>query len=299
MTRRLLVALALALAGWHAGAALEQVSFPAADGKLQLAGYWFAAGAGEPRPAVIALHGCSGPLNGKGQLSAGLRRYAGYFNAERMHFLAVDSFTPRGLGSICEIPNTRRAIDEEGRRDDVFAAMRWLAAQPGVDASRIVVAGWSHGAQTVLSVMDATDKSVHAQPVQPRAAVAFYPGCLKFQKMFNYELSAPLLLLIGALDDWTAPGPCEALGRGLGKPGQPAFEMTVYPGSYHGFDGLSPISIRENVGNTRSGRATVGGNPEAREQSHVRMFDFLAAQLGVPLVMSHAQRLHGHAKLKR
>lgn len=112
-------------------------------------------------------------------------------------------------------------------------------------------------------------------------------------------LSAPLLLLIGELDDWAAASPCEALGRRLGKPGQPAFEMTVYPGSYHGFDGLSPISIRENVGNTRSGRATVGGNPEAREQSHVRMFDFLAAQLGVPLVMSHAQRLHGHAKLKR
>lgn len=294
MTRLLLVALALALVGWRARAA-EQVSFPAADGKLQLAGHWFAADGGDARPAVIGLHGCGGALNDKGQLTANWRRYAGYFNAERMHFLVVDSFTPRGLGSICEIPNNRRTIDEEARRDDVFAAMRWLSAQPGVDASRIVVAGWSHGAQTVLSVMDATDKNVRVQPIRPRAAVAFYPGCLKFQKMFNYELSAPLLLLIGELDDWTAAAPCEALGRRLGKPGQPAFELTVFPGSYHGFDGFAPIGIRENLGNTRSGRATVGGNREAREQSHVRMFDFLAAQLGVPLQMSHEQRLQVRA----
>ena len=292
LIRRLLVAAALGLAG--AAHAVDVVDIPSADGKLRIPAHWFAAQAAGARPAVIALHGCNGLADDKGQLNPIWRRYAGYFNAEGMHFLVPDSFGPRGHRSICEIPNSQRSIDEEMRRDDVFAAMKWLAAQPGVDASRIVVAGWSHGAQTVLSVMDATDKTVQAQPVKPRAAVAFYPGCIKFERMFNYELSAPLLLMIGELDDWTPAAPCVALGRRLGKPGQPAFEMMVYPGSYHAFDGISPVTVRDNVGNTRTGKATVGGNQQAREQSHARMFDFLSARLEQPLVLPHQQRMHGH-----
>jgi dienelactone hydrolase len=154
-----------------------------------------------------------------------------------------------------------------------------------------VVAGWSHGAQTVLSVLDASDKAVRAQPLKPAAAVAFYPGCSKFQRMFSYELSAPLLIMIGELDDWTPAASCVALAGRLSRPGQPAAQITVYPGSYHGFDGTAPVEVRGNLGNTRSGKATVGGNPQAREQSHARLFDFLSAQLGQPLVLAHEQRL--------
>jgi dienelactone hydrolase len=290
LSTRLLAGWVLALAAVAAQAG-EVVGFDSGDGQLRITAHWFAADAAGPRPAVIALHGCNGLSDDKGRLNPVWRRHAAYFNAEGVHFLAVDSFGPRGQRSICEIPNARRTVDEEMRRDDVFAAMKWLQAQPAVDASRIVVAGWSHGAQTVLSVLDATDKVVQAQPVKPRAAVAFYPGCSRFVRMFNYELSAPLLLMIGELDDWTPAAACTALGRRLAKPGQPAFEMTVYPGSYHAFDGLVPVRVRDNIGNTRSGKATVGGNAQAREQSHARMFEFLAAQLDQPLLLSHEQRL--------
>jgi dienelactone hydrolase len=290
--RRLLLALCVALLVGPA-LAVEQVAIASADGKLKLAGHWFRVEGEAARPAVIALHGCNGLASSKGELNPVWSRQAGYFNAERMHLLALDSFGPRGLSSICEVPNNRRTVTEDDRREDVFAAIRWLAAQPGVDASRIVVVGWSHGAQAALGVLDAADKAVQAQPVRPRAAIAFYPGCGRFRRMLNYELSAPLLVMIGELDDWTPAADCVALGNRLAGEGKPRFELTVYPGSYHAFDSLGPVQVRDNVGNTRTGKATVGGNPVAREQSHARMFEFLSEQLGQPLLLTHAERLKG------
>jgi dienelactone hydrolase len=271
------------------------VNIPSLDGKLQIPAYWFDAGDGEPRPAIIGLHGCGGALDGKGNFGERFFRYAGYFNAERIHFLPLDSFTPRGQKSICETPNRQRTIHEADRREDVFAAIAWLAKQPSVDVSRIVVMGWSHGAQTVLSTVDATDKYVQAQAVQPRAAVAFYPGCLANNKMWNYEVHKPLLIMIGELDDWTLARECVTLQERLHKnKANAAVDLVVYPGSYHGFDGTGPVRQMEGLGNTKTGKAMVGGNPAAREASHARMFEFLSAQLGQPLLLSHAQRFKGH-----
>lgn len=270
--------------------AVEQITFTSSDGKLLLNAHWFPTNLGGPRPVVVALHGCNGALDSKGRLSPVWRRYASYFSAEGMHFMVLDSFGPRGLKSVCEIPEMRRTIHEEERRDDVFSAMHWLARLSHVDASRIVVAGWSHGASTALSVLDATDKTVEGEALKPRATVAFYPGCNKFLKMWNYEITSPLLVLIGELDDWTPAPPCASLGERLRKTERASFELVVYPGSYHAFDSLASVSVRSNVGNTRSGTATSGGNPEARKQSHEKMFNFLSKQLEMPLIMTHEQR---------
>ena len=295
---------------WPFFAAQAQVEIPAQNSKLMLPAYWFKANtqeaqeAQEARPAVIGLHGCGGALDAKGQLNPIWRRYAGYFNAERMHFVVLDSFSPRGQTSICATPSKHRTVHEEDRREDVFAAIAWLARQPSVDASRIMVVGWSHGAQTVLSVMDASDKYVQSQKIQPKAAAAFYPGCTRFLKMWNYRLQAPLLVMIGELDDWTLASQCASLrdkvlqgqkdassGTAPGTAAVSVFDLVVYPDSYHGFDGLGPVRFLDNVGNTRSGKATVGGNPAAQKASHARLFEFLAAQLSEPLLLSHEQRL--------
>ena len=280
--------------GGYCAAAPELVSVPSQDGRLKIPAYWFQADAAGRRPAVISLHGCGGALDAQGRLSASRSREAGYFNAEKMHFLVPDSFTPRGLKSICATATNMRTVYEEDRREDVFAAIQWLAAHPAVDKERIALVGRSHGAQTVLSVLDATARTVQAQPVQPRAAVAFYPGCSKFLQMWNYQISAPLLLMIGELDDWTPAERCVSLRDRLqGRKTGPPFELVVFPGSYHGFDGTEPVHRRDNV-STRLGTATVGGNPEARERAHQLMFDFLAARLETPLVLTHEQRLKGH-----
>jgi len=137
------VTLSVALAGLPARATgpVEKVTIPTPGGRVQLAGYWFAAAASSPRPAVVSLHGCNGALDDKGALNPVWRRDAGYFNDEAMHFLVLDSFTPRGIGSICETLPSARRVDESDRRDDVYAAIRWLAARPDVDSTRIAVVG--------------------------------------------------------------------------------------------------------------------------------------------------------------
>ena len=286
--------LAVLCLGPRPAAGVEDVSIPSLDGKLQLPGYWFATTAPGPRPAIISLHGCGGALDDKGQLSRNRFRVAEYFNIEQMHMLVVDSFTPRGEKSICETPASKRAIQYEDRRQDVFAAIQWLAQRPAVDGSRIAVVGYSNGGGTVLSVLDRTDRVVRAQPIQPRAAVAFYPPCARYADRWKYEISAPLLLMIGELDDWTSARQCVRLeARMKREQADASFELIVYPGSHHGFDGYGPLKIRTGLP-TKSGRATVGANPEARDRALQRMFEFLSAHLGSPLGLTHNERFRGH-----
>ncbi len=265
----------LLLAPLPASAQGQLVHVPAA---VTLKGHWFPVTATGPRPAVLALHGCSGAFDSKGRLSELQRRYAADLNAAQMHVLVLDSFNPRGVRSICEFPQDRRPVTLQDRRDDVDAALRWLAARPDVDATRLVLLGWSNGAQTVLAALDTSDPAVRARAVHPRVAVANYPGCNQPLRDKNYRLQAPLLMQVGALDDWTAPGPCVALHERLGRQA-PRFELEVYPGSYHAFDSMNPVRVRGNVGSTRSGTATVGGNAKAREASRERMLRFLDEEL--------------------
>jgi dienelactone hydrolase len=273
---------------------VEKVDIPSLDGKLKLHGYWFEAAATGPRPAIISLHGCGGLLDEKGKISRNRYRVAEYFNVETMHMLVLDSFTPRGIKSICEIPTSRRPIRYEDRREDVFAAIQWLAQQPTVDKNRIAVVGYSHGGGTVLSVLDRTEKFVRSRPLQPRAAIAYYPPCLRYTQMWNYEISAPLLLMIGKLDDWTPPDYCPTL-RDKVKRAQPdsVFELVLYPDSHHGFDGYGEVKVRTGLA-TATGKATVGGNAAAREDSLRRMFDFLSSVMGTPLSLTHDERFTGH-----
>lgn len=272
-----------------------KVQFSALDGRTHLAGLWFRVPSDTPRPAIISLHGCGGPLDDRGQLPSGTRREAGDFNAEGIHYLVLDSFTPRGLRSICEIHASQRTVTEDDRRDDVHAALRWLATQPGVDATRIALLGRSHGGSTVLATMDASNEKVAAQPIKPRAAVALYPGCGPYEREPRYRLAAPLLLLAGELDDWTPAVACTRLQQRLRfTSSAPLLSLTVYPDAHHGFDSRAPLRVRDNLPNTRAGKATVGGHPPAREAARRAVFDFLARELGVTLRFSHEARFHAH-----
>jgi hypothetical protein len=96
--------------------------------------------------------------------------------------------------------------------------------------------------------------------------------------------------MTGELDDVVPPQHCVRLHEKV-KRAHPdsAFELVVFPGARHGFDGTGPV---RPFGNT--GKSTVGGNPEARAKSHQRMFDFLSARLDAPLHLSHQERLYGH-----
>ena len=179
--RRTLAILALSLA-CGSGGAQERVSISGLPGGAESPGapaleaYWFPAPAeatgGRAAPVVIGLHGCSGAFDSRGQLASRWREYARWFNREGYHFLVPESFASRGLKSICETHVSQRTVSESDRRSDVFAALGWLAARPDVDARRLALVGWSHGAQTVMHTVDRSSAFVSAQSHPPRAAVA-------------------------------------------------------------------------------------------------------------------------------
>lgn len=241
--------------------------------QLPLAGYWAAADAEGARPAVLMLHGCGGPYDSQGRLSARLSEYAALMNARGWHALALDSFGPRGATELCTQATAKRTIKQQQRRRDALAALAWLAGRADVDATRLVLLGWSNGGSTVLAASNLRQDEVRAAAVRPRAAVAFYPGCGEEQRR-GYRGSAQLLMLLGAADDWTPPGPCEALAREAEAP-QP--QVLSYAGAYHGFDGTGQVRLRRDVPNGAHPGAGVhvGGDAAARAQSQQALLDFL------------------------
>jgi dienelactone hydrolase len=234
--------------------------------------------------AVVFQHGCGGP-GANGKLS--LRHQAAMdWAAERgLIALHVDSLSPRGEKEICTQKFSDRKIAPKHRVADSYAALRFLASHPRVDASKIVLWGWSHGGSSVLGAMNATV----AEPVAIKetlrfaSAISFYPGCsASAQSRTPYRAANPTLILIGEADDWTPAAPCKALGEAAARAGQP-LTVALYPDAYHGFDDPNPnakVRVRADVPNgVNPGRGvTVGPNPQARALAMQAVEQFFVTQ---------------------
>ncbi len=232
--------------------------------------------AGDARPVIVALHGCGGLYTAKGPLDGRYVDYARRWLAQGWHVLLVDSFTGRGKREICREASATRTIRDAMRRDDVNAALGWLAARRDVDPHRVALMGWSMGASTILRTVD-----MPAWPLAPRAAVVMYPGCSGFLKKPDYAPAVPLLMMVGADDDWTPPQPCAALARRLqATAGAQPLQFVSYEGSYHGFDRRAAVHYVEGVPNGVDGKGVhMGGNPVARADALPRIQAFLVQHL--------------------
>jgi dienelactone hydrolase len=260
--------------------AQERVQVPSLDQRdgltVQMPGFWFASPAGGAAPAMLLLHGCGGPYGAGGQLSVRMKEIAARLNAMGVGALVTDSLTPRGEKELCTQRTGTRNVTQTQRRRDALGALQWLARQPGVDAARLGLMGWSNGGSTVLASINHNHPEVAASVVRPSLSVAFYPGCETDLKR-GYRSPVPLLLLVGELDDWTPAAPCKELARTAGAP---APDIVVYPGAYHGFDSSVAVRLRKDVPNgVNPGQGVhVGGNPAARSASAQRVDDYLRSQ---------------------
>lgn len=276
-------------AGMHAMPPAQTVHFPDADKGNALSAHWFlpqrgALASAQALPVVIALHGCAGLYQNGGADAAALqeryREYVQWLSARGYAVLLPDSFGPRGKPQgICTEALAGRDIDDETRRGDVLAALRWLARQPGIDTARIVLLGWSNGAQAVLSTIDASRDWPAGAPAIERA-VAFYPGCKRAVQRHEYRLRTPLLLMTGGADDWTPATRCAMLREAVtARQPDARFRLEIYPGAYHGFDGTSELRVRRDVPNGASpGRGvTEGGDPVARGAALAQLDSWLAS----------------------
>lgn len=284
LSRVLLCTAALwGLAAAQAAPEMQRVELPLPSGTV-LRAHWLPAAAqpGQPaRPAVLALHGCGGLYAKGGALSSRYRETADTLHTAGYAVLMPDSFGSRNLSDVCQTRYSDRTVGVNDRVQDARAALAWLAAQPGVDARRIGVLGWSNGGTTVLNLLE--QRRTHPQAGEPALAGAavFYPGCVPLLKRKAEIEGVPLLMQLGALDDWTPAQPCVDWAATLKTRAGTDVTVHVYEDSYHGFDGTAPVRLRGDVPNGTSPRGVhQGGNPQARVRSLAALQSFWSRVLG-------------------
>jgi dienelactone hydrolase len=260
----------------------EQVTVQTANlspSPAPLKGFLFKPEGDGPHPAVIMMHGCGGAYASNGKLGDRHRMWGEYLAAHGYVTLMLDSFTSRGIKELCTTKFAERPLKESDRVGDAYAALAYLRERSDVDARRIALLGWSHGAGVTLDAIAHKPKQMDGFSV----AVAFYPGCTsRNRRADHFHPYAPLLVLIGEADDWTPAEPCKQLAAAVAARGE-AMRIITYPDTYHDFDNPSVTSkhVRKEVPNgVHPGQGvTIAPNPEAREDAKKRVLAFFAETL--------------------
>lgn len=192
-----------------------------------------------PFPAVVLLHGCGG-VRASDHAWAELFRDRGYVA------IVVDSLAFRGLAeeerwrAVCE----GRALWGRERAGDLLATLAYLRALPYVDAERIALAGWSHGAWTIMDALALEadgnlPTNLREDPgglAGVRGAILFYPYCgLGSLTRNGWKRSIPGLMLLAGRDRVTSHEECLETASVLRERGQP-LDVHVYPNVDHAFD---------------------------------------------------------------
>lgn len=207
-------------------------------------------------PAVVMLHGSAG-------LIADRARYGPQLAAMGIATLLVETYDSRpdlGTGFVERVLN----ITETTFVADAYAALRFLAARPEIDARRVALAGFSYGGM-------ATEYAMYAQMAERLAPdglrfaghVAFYAPCVaRFAD--SRTTGAPLLMLYGAEDELIRPDRCAQVADDL-RSGGSRVDIVSYPGAVHQWDGGM---ARRLIGRQLAGcRFRVGRDGAVRDEN--------------------------------
>lgn len=263
----------------------ERALFPSTDGGMTggapttLLGLLRRPAGRGPFSAVVMLHGCGGLYTRNGRLTGRHENWSRALCDAGFVTLLVDSFSPRGLKQICTLKERPLRAGRE-RTMDAYGALRFLQGLPYVRKDGVGLLGWSHGGVTTLFAVDpATPARPKLPPEQDfRAAIAFYPGC-RPDNQHAWSANIPLLLLLGAKDDWCPAHHCVTVAERAKSQGSPV-DWVVYPGAHHDFD-APDLALRQRSGLAfaEGGTAMVGTHPEARADALQRVPAFLRQHL--------------------
>jgi dienelactone hydrolase len=233
----------------------------------QVDGYFYATKKdGEHKaPTIVALHGCGGMLNPRGKPNFRSNAYAKILNRQGWNVLFIDSLSSRHVKSICI---DGRLVTQAQRVTDVQAAVAYLSKQSdSVDAQRIGILGWSHGGSTALLSNDASVDYV----VEPRAIIAFYPGCVDTKgRRIELKPVRPVLMQLGEMDDWTNPIPCQTLATQWPS----KVRQDTYANASHGFDSDGPVRAIHLKLPRENRTVHTGGDPLAKAASQAKLIAF-------------------------
>ncbi len=252
--------LALLLAGAAQAQSVTPVTLTLhnAQGVSLKAFQYSTAGNGTPRKAVVLMHGCAG-------VYANSLPNASYTNVQTIYrdwasnlanagyvVLLVDSFSGRtdpatGLAvPQNQCGNGSAGVSEVNDRPlDALAAYQYLAGNGAlnVDAQRVALLGWSHGASSVMATLASSQAS---HPF--RAGLAFYPGCGLYNAYgglsnSTYTPYAPFKILHADLDPLYTGGACQTRRDRAWILGAPQFQVIDhFAGAAHSFDGCKAVS---------------------------------------------------------
>ena len=183
-----------------------------------------------PVPALILKHG-SGGLDGP--TGDNIRRWAETLANWGVAAFVVDSFGPR---HITQTGTDQAQLSSAADLADALSALKVLAADPRIDATRIGVMGWSRGGgPAMLSALDSTVRNVLGDGAPRFAAhiVLYGPAMLQYRDKATD--GAPFLFLHGGADDYVPVGPTREWADWIRSMGN-AVTFVAYPGAYHDFD---------------------------------------------------------------
>jgi dipeptidyl aminopeptidase/acylaminoacyl peptidase len=211
--------------------------------------------AADRSPAIIVLHGWQpAGTNGALVVEARARRYSedGYAALA----LSMRGWPPSGGTDDCGL----------FQPDDVARAVTWLGMQPGVDANRVGIVGFSQGGQVALlaGARGAAVRAIAAYyPVTDVArwkqttANADIPGyitaiCepggvqLRSPRFQAGSIAAPVLLVHGDQDTRVPTEQSTLMQAALGAGGRRA-DLLLVPGAQHGFSAAEEAIARPAV----------------------------------------------------
>lgn len=198
-------------------------------------------------PAVILAHGSGGILEGREH------DWAARLNALGYATFVIDSFSGRNLRSTAR---DQSRLSTMANVADALAGLKLLATHPRIDAQRIAVMGFSRGGQVALyTTLEPVRLSAIDGGLRFAAHVALYPSC-SIPYRADAVSGAPILMLLGAADDYTPAAACLDYAAWFRDRGA-MVETHLYVGAYHDFDIPAPPRRYPNLQSARNCRAEV------------------------------------------
>jgi len=149
----------------------------------------------------------------------------------------VDLFNPRGFPEVC---TNQFKLTLQSRIKDVHSVLEIVSQDTRFNKDKIALGGHSVGAITTLHSSFSELQKILERSGKPvfNAFIALAPSCELTAK--KPELLAPLLIVVGELDNWTNPTPCKQEVNRLIDASQDV-SLKVIPNSYHTFSTTGTI----------------------------------------------------------